>query len=214
VLNGALVIIKNKEIKMIATDGRRLALIAKPMTVGKGSSLEVIIPTKAITEVSKNIQGEGTISIVELGNQIVFVCDQTTIISRLIEGHFPNYEQVIPKEEGIIAHVNREKFIATLRRVSLLTSLESQAVKIDLLKNNKMIISSRSPNLGESKEEVEITQQQGDDITIGFNPTYLIDVLRNLDIEDVTVSFSSPEKPGVIRGKEGYIYVIMPMQIG
>jgi DNA polymerase-3 subunit beta len=214
VLNGALFIVKDKKIKMVSTDGRRLAIIEKEINCKKDFSCEVIIPTKALVEINKNAQGEETIKLVELGNQFIFTFQNTTIISRLIEGHFPNYEQVIPGEEGIKATINREKFLSTVRRVSLLTSLESQAVKIDVLKNNKMIVSSRSPNLGESKEEISLEMQQGEEIAIGFNPIYIIDVLRNLDIETVTLTLNSPEKPGVILGKEGYVYIIMPMQIG
>jgi DNA polymerase III subunit beta len=215
VLNGALVIIKDKKIKMISTDGRRLAIVEKPLDIKPKADFEVIVPTKTLHEISKNIQEEeGTVTVVEIGNQIFFKIDETTIISRLIEGHFPNYEQVIPSEERIKATIDREKLLATIRRVSLLTSLESQAIKVDLLKNNKMILSSRSPNLGESKEEIELELQQGEDITMGFNPLYLIDVLKHLDIKSVELTLNSPEKPGVISGKEGYTYIIMPMQIG
>ena len=214
VLNGALVIIKNKTIKMIATDGRRLAVIEKGINVTKDVNVEVIVPTKAFYELNKNIQTEGVVHVVELGNQIIFAVENVTIISRLIEGHFPNYEQVIPAEEKVIAKINREKLLSTLRRVSLLTSLEAQAVKVDLLKGNKMIISARSPNIGESKEEIEVALEKGEEITIGFNPAYLIDVLKNLDIEEIIFALMSEDKPGIIRGKEGYIYVIMPMQIG
>ncbi|MFH1384330.1 MAG: DNA polymerase III subunit beta [Candidatus Omnitrophota bacterium] len=214
VLNGALVSIKNKELKMIATDGRRLAAIESEVTVPKSVNVIAIIPTKAISEINKNIQEEGTIQLIESGNQIVFCVGDTTIISRLIEGNFPNYKQVIPTEEEIVVTVNREKFLAAMRRVSLLTSLEAQAVKLDVVKTNKIILSSRAPNLGESKEEIDATIEKGGEITIGFNPHYVIDVLKNIDIEEIRLSLISPEKPGVIKGREGYVYVIMPMQIG
>lgn len=214
VLNGALFIAKKNALKMIATDGRRLAVIEKEVTIPKNVSLEVIIPTKAIHEISKNLHSDNDIHIVEIGNQLLFLCDDTMIISRLIEGHFPNYEQVIPKEEKIKSVIDRSKFLSTIKRVSLLTSLESQAIKIDLLKGNKMIVSSRSPNLGESKEEIELLNTVDEEITIGFNPAYIIDVLKNIDIDEISFNLISPDKPGVIGGKEGYVYVIMPMQVG
>ena len=213
VLNGALIVIQNKEMKVVATDGRRLAVINKSISVSKSTNLEIIIPTKAINEVNKNIQEEGEVQIVEIGNQIVFNINKTTIISRLIEGHFPNYDQVIPTEEKIVTKIPRDKLLATIRRVSLLTSIDAQAVKVDLVKGNKMIISARSPNLGEAKEEIDAEIISGEEMTIGFNPVYLMDVLKNLDIEYINLHLTDPEKPGVIRGKEGYIYVIMPMQI-
>lgn len=105
----------------------------------------------------------------------------------------------------------REEFLQAVRRTSLLTSADSPAVKLDFVKG-KILISSRSPNLGEAKEELQ-AEVKGDDIAIGFNPHYLIDVLKNLDVDDVSFSLTDPDKPGLVKGKDGYMYVIMPMQL-
>lgn len=213
VLNGALVSIKNGKLSMVATDGRRLAVMSKDIECDLEAQVNFIVPTKAIHEINKNLDNEGAFHIVDLGNQVVFQVDQTTIVSRLIEGHFPNYDQVIPKEEKIIAKVDRSKFLSTIKRVSLLTSMESQAIKLDLMQSGKMILSSRSPNIGESKEEMDVEYTQEHEISIGFNPVYLIDVLKNIDLETVDFYLTTEDKPGVIKGKAGYVYVIMPMQI-
>ena len=98
-----------------------------------------------------------------------------------------------------------------MKRVSILTSQENQAVKLDFLKG-RLLISSRSPNLGEAKEEIS-AEVSGDDLTIGFNPGYVIDVLKNLETEEVSLSMTDADKPGLIRGEEGYLYVVMPMQL-
>ncbi|MBI4398149.1 MAG: DNA polymerase III subunit beta, partial [Candidatus Omnitrophica bacterium] len=133
------------------------------------------------------------------------------ILSRLIEGHFPNYEQVIPKSEKTTSTVDREQLLLAVKRASLLTSPEAQSVKIDLLKN-KLLVSSRSPNMGEAHEELE-AELSGEDQTIGFNPDYLMDVLKNLDVEKVQLSVLGPDKPGLVKGKKDALHVIMPMQL-
>jgi len=152
-----------------------------------------------------------SVKVIPLGNQLMFSFGEVRIISRLIEGNFPNYEQVIPKDEKAALTVDRQKLLAAVRRASLLTSPEAQFIKLDVSKN-KVQVSSRSPNIGESREEVE-GETQGDEVVIGFNPNYLIDVLRNVDAEKVSLSFTNPDKPGIVKGKEGYLCVIMPMQI-
>ena len=129
----------------------------------------------------------------------------------MIEGKFPNYDQVIPKDEKTTGRLSREELLSAMKRVSILTSQENQAVKLDFLKG-RLLISSRSPNLGEAKEEIS-AEVSGDDLTIGFNPGYVIDVLKNLETEEVSLSMTDADKPGLIRGEEGYLYVVMPMQL-
>jgi DNA polymerase-3 subunit beta len=157
------------------------------------------------------LSGEGTIQIALSNNQLLFELENVVLISRIVEGHFPNYEQVIPKQEKTKSTAARETLLAALRRASLLASPESQAVKMDFSKA-KIILSSKSPAFGESKEEVD-AEVTGQDLAIGFNPHYLMDALKNLEVEQVSLSLSDSDKPGVLQGKEGYLYVIMPMQL-
>jgi DNA polymerase-3 subunit beta len=171
----------------------------------------MIVPVKATQELSKILGTEGKMQIVPTKNQAIFCVGKTLLSTRLIEGHFPNYEQVIPKEEKTVSHVSREELLQAIRRASLLTSPDSQSVKLDFLKD-RVLISSRTPNLGESREEIP-AQANGGEVAIGFNPAYLLDVLKNLDIETVSFSLSEPDKPGLLKGKDDYLYVVMPMQL-
>ncbi|MDD5217819.1 MAG: DNA polymerase III subunit beta [Candidatus Omnitrophica bacterium] len=211
VLNGILISIKGKYIRFVATDGRRLAFVEKEFENKKQQDLEMIIPAKAVHEIIKILTWEGTVKIIPSNNQVIFHFGNTFLASRLIEGHFPNYEQVIPKDEKTQSAVSRELFLQAVRRASLLTSADSPAVKIDFVKG-KVLVSSRSPNLGESKEEME-AEVNGKEVSIGFNPNYIMDVLKNLDVESVSLSLTDPDKPGLIKGKDGYKYVVMPMQL-
>lgn len=211
VLNGVLISVKENKIRFVATDGRRLAFLEKDFDNKFGKSFDMIVPVKAIQELLKMLTWDGVIHIIHTQNQAIFHLDQTVLVSRLIEGHFPNYEQVIPKEEKTLSSANREELLQAIRRTALLTSPDSPAVKLDFIKG-KILISSRSPNLGEAKEELP-AEVNGDEVAVGFNPDYLIDVLKNLDIEKVSLSLTDPDKPGLVRGKDGYLYVVMPMQL-
>jgi len=211
VLNGVYIQLSDKKIKFIATDGRRLAFIEKNLTHPTPTPLEIILPIKAIQELNRILGHEGMVKMVVTKTQAAFNFGRTTLTTRLIEGRFPSYEQVIPKEEKTTSQIRREELLQAVRRAALLTSPESQLVKFDFLKD-RVLISSRSPNLGEAKEEIN-AEVSGGELVIGFNPNYLVDVLKNLDIETISFSLSEPDKPGLVRGKEDYLYVVMPMQL-
>jgi DNA polymerase-3 subunit beta len=211
ILNGVYTIIKRDSIKMVATDGRRLALIEKEINLPKHIDRKLIIPTKTVQELNRNLEENGELIISFGNNQIMFNMGDVTIISRLIEGEFPNYEQVIPKEVKDKVIVGREQFLLATKRASLLTSQESQGVKIDVEKG-RMIISKQSPDIGEAREELNI-EYRGSPFSIGFNPHYIMDVLKNLNEQSICFELQDPEKPGVIRTKDKYIYVVLPMQL-
>lgn len=211
VLNGVFISVQENKIRFVATDGRRLAFIEKEFNNKDNHQFEMIVPVKAVQELLKLLAWEGNMQIIFSQNQAIFNLGETQLSSRLIEGHFPNYEQVIPKTEKTTSSANREEFLQAIRRTALLTSPDSPAVKLDFIRG-KILVSSHSPNLGEAKEELpaEVT---GEEVVMGFNPHYLIDVLKNLDIEKISLSLTDPDKPGLVRGKDGYLYVIMPMQL-
>ncbi len=210
VLNGILFKVAEKSLTLVATDGRRLAYIEKDIGMVWKEPYSMIIPTKAIHELNR-LLGEGEVGIVKKENQVLFDLGETTVVSRLVEGEFPNYEQVIPKETHEKVRLNREQFLQAARRASILTSQESQSIKLDLLKD-KMIVSKTSAETGEAREEIE-TDYKGKELTIGFNPNYIIDGLKNITEEDIALEVEGPEKPGVIRTKDKYIYIVLPMQI-
>ena len=211
-LNGVLLVLKGRILQFVATDGKRLASVKRGLEVESKIEAEVIIPAKTVSELMKALSNEGgKVTIIQAQNQIIFQLNETIITSRLIEGKFPNYEQVIPKNEKIKTQLGRQEFLSPVRRVALLTSQENQSVKLDFVKG-KLLISSRSPNVGEAKEEIEV-EVSGGDLSIGFNPGYLIDVLKNLETEQISISLTDPDKPGLIRSEDDYQYVVMPMQL-
>ena len=211
ILNGVLFIIKRKTIKLVATDGRRLAVIEKEMPTETILDKKLIIPTKTIQELNRLLDGEGDVEILFDENQVLFNLGDTVIISRIIEGEFPNYEQVIPKEVKEKIIVDKEAFMAATKRASILTNQDSMAIKLDISKN-KMAISKNTPYMGEVREELGISYK-GKDITVGFNPSYIIEVLKNIDTKKVELELADNDKPGVIRLGNEYVYVVLPMQI-
>lgn len=211
VLNGVLLHIKGKTIQMVATDGRRLACAMRTMQESSGFEKSVILPKKTVLELSKGLKDEGEMKIIIGDNQILFAFDDLVALSRLVEGEFPNYEQVIPKESKEKIKVNRDQFLFATKRASLLTSQESQSVKMEFFRD-KVILSKSSPEWGEVREEVGIVNE-GKDLAIGFNPQYLLDVLKQLPDQEVAIELTAADKPGIIRTADQYTYVVLPMQI-
>ncbi|MDD5449894.1 MAG: DNA polymerase III subunit beta [Candidatus Omnitrophica bacterium] len=214
VLNGSLFMIGPKTLKVAATDGRRLAVaegaVQAPKEFEKAPK-NVIIPAKAVSELLRTLGGGDNVKMTFSENQALFNLGQTTIISRLVEGEFPKYEQVIPKEAKDKLKVSSGKLFLAVKRASILTNQESQAIKLELFKD-RLVVSKVTPELGESREELPV-EYGGPGLVIGFNPNYLLDALKNLDKPDIAIEFSSPEKPAVIRTEDGYVYVVLPMQI-
>jgi DNA polymerase-3 subunit beta len=211
ILNGILFVVKDKGLRLVATDGRRLALIKKEIELPPEFKKELIVPIKATQELMRNLTDEGMVKIVFGENQISFQFDHTTLISRLIEGQFPNYEQVIPKGDKGTIVINRERFLWATKRMAILTSPDSQSIKIDLFKD-KLIFSKNTPDMGEAKEEIDI-EHQGEEFSVGFNPQYLIDVLKSLKGQDVSLELTGPESPGIVRAEGSYVYIVLPMQL-
>ena len=151
ILNGVYFAAKKGKLRMVATDGRRLAFIERPI-LGSGPSQEqhAIIPTKTIHELHRLLGNDEVVKIAFGGNQVKFELGPTTIISRTIEGEFPNYEQVIPPETHEKVRLAREQFLLAIRRASLWTTQESQSIKLDLMKN-KLVVSKQTPELGEAR---------------------------------------------------------------
>ncbi len=212
ILNGIFLSIKGDRVDMVATDGRRLAAATKILPEKTMLEKEVVVPIKTIQEVKRLLLDEGDIKIQFGENQIMFSFPTSFIISRLIEGEYPNYKKVIPQKSKKEVKVNRDEFLSAARRASIFTDQDSLAIKLDIQKN-KMTISKNTPYLGESKEQIDIMYTGDDTLEIGFNPKYLIDVLKNLEEQEVSFEVSDASKPGVIRKGEEYTYVVLPMQL-
>lgn len=210
VLNGALFLFKAEHLIIVTTDGKRLGLIKKE--TGKDTpDKAIIIPSKTIYELNRVLGEGGQIKLTFSENQVRFESENITIISRLIEGAFPDYEQVIPQESKEKIVVQREPLLLGIKRAALLTTQDSQSIKIDVLKN-RLVISKSNPNIGEAREELE-TSYGGHDIAIGFNPSYLIDVLKVVPKDEIAIEISGPDKPAVIRVDDWYVYLVLPMQL-
>ena len=211
VLNGILFSFKDKVLKLVATDGRRLAIMERALPELGNFKKDIIVPTKAIQELGRNLGDEGDANFYFKENQIQINLGAVTIISRLIEGEYPNYEQVIPKKTKDELKIGTQEFLQAARRASILTSQDSQSIKINIIKD-RMIITKNTPDLGEAREELEV-DYKGSDLAIGFNPNFLIDVLKNIEEENVKFCFIDPEKPAVIKNGDHYTYVVLPMQV-
>ena len=211
ILNGILFIIKQKTIRLVATDGRRLAVVEKELPKQTLVEKKIIIPTKTVQELSRLLNDEGDVIIAFDENQIMFNLGDTTVISRLIEGEFPNYEQVIPQEAKDKITIDKTALLAATKRASIFTNPDSLVVRMDVSKN-KMLISKNTPYMGEVKEEMDVSYK-GKNISIGFNPHYIMEVLKNIDTQEVGLEITDGEKPGVIRLGNEYTYVVLPMQI-
>lgn len=210
ILNGILFKINKNLLSLVATDGKRLAIIEKKLNQDTDKDVYIIVPIKTIHELSRNLQEQGSLSLVISDNQTMFDLGGIVIISRLIEGEFPDYRQVIPSASGNMLKIDRTQFLLAIKRASLLSTPDYQAVKLEVFKN-KLVVSKSTPDVGESREEVGV-DYQGKEMVIGFNPAYLMDVLKNLTEETIGFALVDSEQPGVIRS-EGYIYIVLPMRL-
>jgi len=212
ILTGILFIVTDKKLSLVATDGRRLAVINKDTPKPGGFNRKVIVPIKAVAELMRILKDDGDVEILFGENQIAFEFDDTLLITRLIEGDYPNYEQVIPKSTQEKLRMNKENFYAAIKRASLFTTPDSQSVKLDVLKN-KTVVSKVSQDGGESREELDCSYS-GEDLTIGFNPTYLMDALKNINEEEITFEFAGADRRGVMRAEgNDYIYIVLPVRM-
>lgn len=211
VLNGTLLRIKEGRLTAVATDGRRLALVEQDLESVVEESFDVILPTKAVNELVRSLGDEGTMWVRVMPSQAIFETDNLQIRTKLIEGVYPNFAQVIPSQAAMRITIERELFMNALRRVSLLTSEKSNTVRLNFGKN-RVEITASSVDVGDARETVPV-KYEGDEITIAFNPTLLIDPLKYLVSDEVTLEISNPTSPGVIRTDEPFLYVIMPLMI-
>jgi DNA polymerase-3 subunit beta len=220
VLNGVFFQVEGTKIRMVSTDGHRLAFIEKKLEGKNDDKASVIIPTKTLNELTKVISdlGKGKeedllVEVIATDNQIKFVIEGVEIISRLIEGQFPNYEQVIPKESDKKIEASISLLAAATRRVAILTSEKSNSIRYQA-KNNKLTISSKTPDMGEAKEDIDV-DYKGEEISIAYNAKYVLDVLKNVGTDTVNIELTQPLSPGILRpkGDTDYLCVIMPMRV-
>ena len=212
VLNGIFFIAKEDRVSLVATDGRRMAISNKKLPKKTLVDRAVIIPTKTVQEVKRMLGDDGEIGIKFSDNQVLFDFSNSFILSRLIEGEYPNYKKVIPERSTKEITVSREDFLSATRRASIFTDQDSMAIKLSI-KKKKMTILKNTPYLGEAREEIDVDYTGDGDLEIGFNPRYLIDVLKSLTDENIVLEVDDSNQPGVVRRGEEYTYVVLPMQL-
>ncbi|MCX5695908.1 MAG: DNA polymerase III subunit beta [Candidatus Omnitrophica bacterium] len=210
ILNGILFKVNKNNLTLVATDGKRLAIMEKKLNSNPERDISIIVPVKTIHELNRNLKESGEVSLVLGSNQVLFDLGSVIVISRLIEGEFPDYKQVIPVASENKVRLNKEQFLLAVKRAALLSTPDYQAVKFEVFKN-KLVVSKSTPDVGESREELAVVYQ-GKELAIGFNPSYLIDVLKNLNVEEIDLELTDAEKPGVIR-INGYVYIVLPMRL-
>ncbi len=212
-INGVLVERDGKKLTMVATDGRRLAMAKGSVGSGSGDSQSVIIPTKALNLLARLLDDPGeTVKVKITENQAQFATELATLTTNLVEGNFPPYKDVIPKDQDRKATFATDVLASGVRRAALLTNEESKGVKLTF-SGEQLTLTSRAPEMGEAEVVVPVDSFNGDDIEIGFNPQFVTDVLKVVDADQVTIEMKATNKPGVLKVGGDFLYVVMPISL-
>lgn len=216
VLNGIFISLKEHKMTIVATDGRRLALTDEEVDISEKSQGEFIIPAKAVNELNRLLQDKGEVTIKYADNQAEFnLADDkgfaVIIVTKLIEGNYPNYRQVIPGEAKERISLPREEFLHALKRAEIMTSEKANSVKLTFEKNN-LAITANSPEVGEARESMAVNYK-GKEMAIAFNPKYMIDPLNALSNDEVFIELIDELSPGVLKINGPFLYVVMPMRL-
>jgi len=211
VLNGVLMSFKDGKLTTVATDGRRLALVEHEVEFPEDAATEMILPSKAVNELMHILGEEGDLKIYAHKNQIVFEFGNVVMSSKLIDGVYPNYKQVIPAgcDERVV--IDREQLLTALRRVSLVTTDKSNSTRLTFAANQLTVITN-TPDVGEARETLPV-KYAGKEITVTFNPEYVMDPLRNIDSDEITFEMNDGHSPALIKCGLPFLYVLMPLRV-
>jgi DNA polymerase III subunit beta len=215
-INGTLMILSKKSLTMVATDGHRLAYVSGRLEKGASEErIEIIIPRKALQELTRIGEGESEILFGQKDNHVFFKIGKTIMSSTIVPGKFPDFEKVIPEGNDKLLKFESGAFAEVVRRVALLSSERSRAVKFSLQKGS-VEISSNNPEVGEAAESVDV-DYTGGPLEVGFNAKYLLDFLQAMGPGTFILALKDEGTQGLLRpvGLEGrdYRYVVMPMRI-
>lgn len=214
ILTGVLVSLNKNTIRMVATDSYRLAICEEKIEAGPEEALNIIIPARALRELVRILSSAETkeVSANLTDNQALFRLDQIELISRLIEGEFPNYQQLLPEAHEKKIRMNKERLISATRRVSLLAQ-DSAPLKLSFA-NNLLAISASTQDVGEASERLDI-EYPGEEVKIAFNPGYFMDGITSIEEDELLLEMTDPLKPALIRPVQGksFLYLIMPVRL-
>lgn len=212
-INGVLMEREGNKLAIVATDSRRLAVARGACKSTQEGVHSAIVPTKALNLLHRVLDEPDQIVRVKVAdNQIIFATESAMVSSRLVEGNFPPYKDVVPKDNDKKAKLSTDQLSSAVRRAALLTNEESKGVRFAFSPGN-LTLSSRAPEMGEAEVQVDVPHYEGDPIEIGFNPQFLLDALKVVEADEVQLDFKAPNKPGVLRTGNDYMYVIMPVNL-
>lgn len=211
---GILVEVKEHKITFVGTNTHRLAIKSMPYT--DDSDMNVIIPAKVLQEISRNLTGEvpQQVKISLLNNQIMVIIDNVVIISRLIEGKFPDYKRVIPPKFSSVTKINVKKLAGAVERIALFSTDGDYSIIKMSIEANEITITSSSPDVGKGREIIACTTE-GESLNVAFNAKYVLDILKNVEAEEVTMSLNTSLSPVCVTCDEeqDYIYILTPVRV-
>lgn len=210
-LKGVLTSFKGGKLTMVATDGRRLALVEHEIELPKEAEKDVILPSKVVNELQRSLATDGDVKITIEKSQIAFKMGQTKVYSKLLDEVYPNYRQVIPDSCVERISVDRQLLLSALDRASVMTMEESNSIRLTF-ESNQLIVSSRAAEVGEVRDIVPI-KYDGTKIEIVFNPNYVMDPLKAIDEDEITMELNDGTKPALIKCSVPFLYVMMPLRI-
>jgi DNA polymerase-3 subunit beta len=212
-LNGMLLETEGQFIRSVATDGHRLALCQAELDGGKLEQQQVIVPRKGVLELQRLLSGEGSVDVVLGANHVRIQLDGIRFTSKLIDGRFPEYERVIPRESTNEVQADRDVLRGGLQRTAILSNEKYRGIRL-IIRDNALILQAHNPEQEEAEEELEVSYS-GDDLEIGFNVNYLLDAIGAVDSDEVTVSVVDSNSSCLIRapGQDDCKFVVMPMRL-
>jgi DNA polymerase-3 subunit beta len=222
-INGVLIEREGKNLRLVATDGRRLAIArgsASKAAGEKGEKKSCIVPTKALNLISRLVRNPETAVRVAVEDNNALICvgdsnvagESAVLSTNLVEGTFPPFEDVIPRDQDKKGTFEVAELASAIRRAALLTNEESKGVRMSF-KGKELTLTSRAPEMGDAEVHVDATRFDGDSLEIGFNPAFLTDALKVIDDQQVIIELKAPNKPGVIKVGSDFTYVIMPVNL-
>ncbi|MEX0692172.1 MAG: DNA polymerase III subunit beta [Gemmatimonadales bacterium] len=215
ILNGVLWELRPERMRMVATNGHRLARMDVP-SKGAKTSADLIVPPKALEQIRRLFGSADEIEIAKSDNHLGFRAGDTLVFTRLIEGPYPNYEQVIPRENDKAATVDKQALASTLRRVGVVASDQTHRVRL-AFSSGTLKFTVSTPDLGEAHDELAVTYD-GEPIEIGFNATYLLEILKFMPTEEVRITMKAPERAATLEpagwdDPAQYLCLVMPLRL-
>ncbi len=216
ILNGVLWELRDDRMRMVATNGHRLAKMETALEGSTAPSSDLIVPPKALEQIRRLFPAEEELEIARGDNHIGFRSPFTAVYTRLIEGPYPNYEQVIPKDNDKSCLLDKAAFVSALKRMSVIASDQTHRIKLSF--NAGMLkFSVTTPDLGEANDELPINYD-GDPLDIGFNASYLLEILRQMPTDEIKLTFKAPERAATIEPHAWsdpavYLCLVMPLRL-